>query len=336
MNGRQRILDMVRGSSTDRLPFMPITMMFASDLAGGRYLDYATDHRIQVAAQLKIARDFDLDHVSVISDPCCEAADCGAEVIFYDNEPPAPTEEKALLREKSAFATLSLPNPNLGLRMANRVAAVNGLSTAVGDDRLVEGWIEGPCAEAADLRGINRLMLDFYDDPKFVHELIDFVVELEIAFGRAQVEAGAKLIGIGDAAASLIGPSLYAEFIRTAEQRLVAAMHEAGAIVRLHICGNTRAILPFTGQLGCEIIDVDSMVSMADARQLTGPDQVLCGNLDPVRSIRFGEPDTIRVALATCQEEAGVRYIVGGGCEIPRGTPLENFRAMVDFAHASG
>jgi hypothetical protein len=33
--------------------------------------------------------EFVLDHVSVISDPCCEAADCEAEIIFSDNARPA-------------------------------------------------------------------------------------------------------------------------------------------------------------------------------------------------------------------------------------------------------
>ena len=33
-----------------------------------------------------------------------------------------------------------------------------------------------------------------------------------------------------------------------------------------------------------------------------------------------------------CRSEAGARYVVGAGCEIPRGTPPDNFRAIVDFA----
>ena len=53
------------------------------------------------------------------------------------------------------------------------------LRNKTSDRRLVEGWIEGPCAEAADLRGINNIMLDFYDDPQFVHTLLEFVVEME-------------------------------------------------------------------------------------------------------------------------------------------------------------
>jgi len=62
---------------------------------------------------------------------------------------------------------------------------------------------------------------------------------------------------------------------------------------------------------------------------------VLCGNLDPVRAILNGRPAGIREALAACRREAGDRYVVGAGCEIPRGTPPENLQALVDFARAA-
>lgn len=335
MTGRERILARVRGEATDCLPCMPITMMFASDNYGSRYRDYATDYRIQSAAQLKLAEEFELDHVSVISDPCCECSDCGGEIVWYENEPPAPDGEEALLRDPATLAALRAPDPHAGPRMSNRLRAVRELAEAVGDRLVVEGWVEGPCAEAADLRGITRLMLDFYDDPDFVRELVEFATDLGVAFALAQVEAGATVIGVGDAAASLIGPALYDEFIFAAEQRLVGAIHEAGAICRLHICGNTKAILPSLAKLGCEIVDVDSMVPMDAARGAAGAEQLLLGNLDPVRAVLNGTPETIEAGFAACQREAGSHYIVGAGCEIPRGTPTENFRAIVAYARAT-
>jgi uroporphyrinogen-III decarboxylase len=40
-------------------------------------------------------------------------------------------------------------------------------------------------------------MLDFYDDPGFVRDLFGFCVDMGLRFGRAQLEAGADVIGIG-------------------------------------------------------------------------------------------------------------------------------------------
>lgn len=334
MTGKQRVLAMIEGNPVDHLPLMPITMMYAADVAGVFYRDYATDHRVLADAQLRVAEMFGFDYVSVISDPARETSDLGGVVEWFDNQPPAIVESKALLEDKSRLQTLKLPDMSARGRMRDRVEGVALLKQKSGGSLIVEGWVEGPCALAADLRGVNTLMLDFHDDPAFVNDLFEFVVEMEVAFAQAQFAAGADLIGIGDAAASLIGPKLYDLFVLEFEQKLVAAIKATGTRVRLHICGNTRKILRGMGSLGCEIVDLDFLSPLAEGRAAMGPDQVLLGNIDPVRVLRNGTPESITRALAECYEAAGPRYIVGAGCEVPRGTPVENLMALTEFARS--
>lgn len=332
MTGRERVLALLDGRTPDHTPLMPITMMFAADLAGVPYRDYVTDARVLVDAQLRVADEFDFDYVSVISDPAREASDLGAAIEWFENQPPAILEERALLADKAALARLLVPGPHAGPRMDDRVRGVRLLKDRAGADLLVEGWIEGPCAMAADLRGLNALMLDFADDPGFVRDLFEFVVQMEVRFARAQVNAGADLIGIGDAAASLAGPRLYTEFILPFEKRLVAEVKATGARARLHICGNTRKILAGMGEVGADIVDLDFPSPLAEAREAMGPSQVLLGNIHPVRVLRDGTPDDVTSAIEECYNAAAPRYIVGAGCEIPRGTPPENVQALAGFA----
>lgn len=336
MNGYERVVAALEGRPVDCLPQMPITMMFAADEIGVPYGQYATDYRTLVEGQIRTAEKYDFDYVSCISDPAREAADCGARVQLFDDQPPAIDENNALLADKSVLGRLSadVPDPLGGGRMHDRVKAAALFREKVGGQRLIEGWIEGPCAEAADLRGINTLMLDFYDDPPFIRDLFDFIVEMEIRFAKAQVSAGVDLIGVGDAAASLVGPQIYEEFIWPCEKKLCDALHEMGTRVRLHICGNIGRILEPIGRLGCDFVDVDYLVTIAEARQAMGPDQVLAGNIDPVAVLRNGTPQSITEAIAVCHREAGDRYIVGAGCEVPRDTPPENLLALRDYARS--
>ena len=331
MTPRERVLAILAGKEPDRVPFMPITMMVAADHAGVPYRKYVTDFNALVEGQLRTAETYGIDYVSCISDPVREAADCGAAIRFFDDTPPAPDEGNALLRDKKALAGLKPPDPGGGGRMTDRLRAAALFKKRAGE-LLIEGWIEGPCAEAADLRGINELMTDFYDDPGFVRDLFEFTTALGIEFARAQVEAGAQLIGIGDAAASLVGPRLYDEFVWPYEKRLVEGVHALGARTRLHICGNTRPILAGMGRLGCDLVDLDWYAPMGEARQKMGPKQALLGNLDPVRTVRDGTPEIVTAAIAECHQQAGFPYIVGAGCEIPRGTPSANLMALRDYA----
>ena len=336
MNGHDRILATFNGLPVDSLPLMPITMMFAADQIGVPYGQYAADYRKLVEGQLRTAEKFDFDYVSCISDPAREAADCGATIQYFDNQPPAVDETKSLLADKTVLGRLEAPDPLAGGRMHDRIQAAALFRHRVGGDKLIEGWIEGPCAEAADLRGINRLMTDFYDDPAFVRDLFDFVLALELEFARAQVDAGVDLIGVGDAAASLVGPQIYEEFVRPYQQKMSDALHAMGTRVRLHICGNIRRILPGVGSLGCEMVDIDSMVPLMQARQEMGPAVVLAGNIDPVKTLRNGRPESITAAIAECHRQAGPRYIVGAGCEVPRDTPEVNVRALTTYARSHG
>jgi MtaA/CmuA family methyltransferase len=216
--------------------------------------------------------------------------------------------------------------------MHNGIKALALYKEKAGKDKIIEGWVEGPIAEAADLRGINTVMTDFFDDPAFVRDLFGFVVEMELWFAREQVNAGADLIGIGDAAASLVGPQIYEEFVLPYEKKLVDGIHACGGRTRLHICGNTRRILSGMGRLGCHIVDLDSLSPLSEARQQMGAPQVLLGNLNPVTVLRNGNPETVTNAVAECHRQAGARYIVGAGCEVPRDTPPENLRALCEYA----
>jgi len=335
MNGRERILALLQGGDPDRFPCMPITMQLAADLAGRRYLEYETDYRALVAGQVRVAEEFGLDYVNTMSDPACEAADCGAAVVFHPDLPAAMDESNPLLSDRSDLARLKAPDPaRPGSRMHNRLRALEELKRQVGGSLLVEGWIEGPCAEAADLRSLSVLMLDFYDEPDFVHDLFEFVLAMELEFARHQVAAGAEMIGIGDAAASLAGPRIYQEFIWPYEKRMVEGVQALGARARLHICGDTRRLVEGMGRLGCDVVDLDFLCPLDAARAAMGPGQVLLGNIDPVRVLRDGTPTDVHAALAACHRAAGPRWIVGAGCEVPRDTPPENLRALVEYARA--
>lgn len=332
MNALERMNNTFAGRPVDRLAVQPIVMTFAARLAGIPYREYVTDYRKLVDAQLRLVEDFEIDLADLCSDPCREACDCGAEVRWFDDQPPAHSTNDALLPDKRVLATLKMPDPLGGGRMHDRVKGVALFREKVGGEVPILGWVEGPVAQAADLRGIDAIMLDLVDDPGFATDLFEFAVAMELAFARAQVDAGADIIGVGDAASSLVSPGLYREYVLAYQKRLVDGIHAMGCPVRLHICGNIDHLLSGIATLGVEMIDVDYLSDLSLVRPALGPDVTILGNTEPVRFFLNGTPDEVAADLARCHRECGDRFIVGAGCEIPPLSPDENVRAMAAYA----
>ncbi len=190
------------------------------------------------------------------------------------------------------------------------------------------GWVEGPAAEAANLRGVTNFLFDLMDDRDFCRGLMECCTDVGISFALAQIEAGADTIGIGDAIVSQISPSLYKQLIFPHQKRLIEAIQGAGALVRLHICGNISKHLPVLKNLHVDILDLDWPVDLTYARSVMG-DTVLVSNSNPVADIQQGTMAQIEEQIEAMYVTAGNPFLIGGaGCEIPLGTPEENLEAL--------
>jgi MtaA/CmuA family methyltransferase len=326
MNSYERVMARLLGEPVDRPPNFNIMMQFAAHAINQPLSAYYQDYRVLCAANFAVKEAFDLDILQAISDPYREAADFGAHIEFPEDS--LPLCAVPLLAELHDLGRLRMPNPSTGRRMGDRVEAVRHFRTQAGGQIPIIGWVEGALAEAADLRGVGTLLTDLYDRPAWVHDLLELCTEVEIAFAKAQVAAGADIIGLGDAIASQVSPKTYRLFALPYEQRIFAAVHEMGALARLHICGNTSRILADMAQSSADIIDVDWMVDMGQAAAIFGDRAVICGNQDPVAVMLNGTPETVRRITLACMAAGGSRSISAAGCEIPQGTPHANLLAQ--------
>ena len=325
MNPMQRLRATLDGEMPERPLNFDIMMTFAAHHAGLRLRDYYLDHRALTQANYRVVEDFDIDIVQAISDPYREAADLGCDVEFPEDD--QPLLSVPMLEERSSVARLRHVDPGFGRRMSDRLAALRDFRSQVGGEIPIMGWVEGAMAEAADLRGVSAIMIDVTEDAAWVHELLEFCTVQEISFAQAQVDAGADIIGIGDAVTSLISPAMYREFALPYQQRIVDAVHARGALARLHICGRTTHLLAEMAQTGADIIDVDSMVPFELAAATVAP-AAICGNINPVTVMLQGTPDDVIAGTLDCRARGGDRFIGMAGCEVPDATPAENLRAQ--------
>jgi uroporphyrinogen decarboxylase len=326
---KQRYLETLAGRPHDRVPVTPIFMAWAAHGIGRTYRDYYLDGDVLVEAQLALAKAFGVDQVSAISDPWRESSAYGMQ---FDYPPESVgTPLRKLLLSPADIAGLGPLNFSAAPRTAQRIDSVSKLAAALGATHSVLGWVEGPLAQYADLRGLEQAMVDLLDQPELFHRAADTITANAADFASLQLQAGAETIGVGDAAASLVGPELYRQHVLPWERKLVAAIHDSGGLVKLHICGNTHGILNDMAATGADVLDLDWMVHLGDARRSLGRNVCLCGNFDPSAVLLAGTPADVAAAARVCIAHAGgpaARFILQPGCEVPPGTAEANLRAF--------
>jgi MtaA/CmuA family methyltransferase len=333
MNSLQRTLDFINGLTVDRPPFHPILMRFAAQYAGVKYRDFclSPDHKCET--NIRCAADFSYDWVNVMSDAYAEAEAYGTRLSYPENN--LPQVLAFAIRDLSDIDKLTVLKVHEHNRLLARVHEIEMYIRLTGQTQFICGWVEGPFAAYCDIRDVSAACMDLYEEPEKLKLALNIITESALKFITAQVKAGAHCIGIGDAVCSLISPELYHEFIFPLEKALVDHTHAMKALVKLHICGNTTAILPDMIKTGADIVDIDHLVtSMGDFVPLLSKKQVVSGNSDPVSVIRDGNRESISLSVQHCFRESRGRGIISAGCEIPPDTSVENLKAYRDAAHA--
>ncbi len=335
MNSLERVRNVVAGKPVDYLPAQPMIMMLAAKHLGVSFMDYTRDGRLMAAGQLKIAEDFQIDCLLTCSDPAREVVDIAGEdsIVWLPDQGPVINEEKAALTDKLRLATFRLPDPFGGGRMHDRIKAIEIMRQEVGEEKSIVGWVEGPLALGAELRGLSAIMIDFIEDSQFVNDLLDFTAAVAIRYAEAQIQAGADTIGMSDAAACMMGPEYFSRFLLPRQHKVFGWIkeHYPHVLTRQHICGQTGPILGGMKELPVDIYELDYPVNLPAARaKLEG--RVISGNVSTVTTLLNGTPDEVYESARECHATCGTKFIVGSGCEVSPLTPPDNLRALIRYA----
>lgn len=327
MNSFERVFNMLNGKEVDRYANMCLVMAFAARQIGELYGRYVTDYKILSKGAIHCHEEFGIDMLCAISDPYREAEGFGAKVEILEDDVPCCHDK--LLKSIDGIKKLKTVAPTSSRRMNDRLEAVSYMKSYAKRNVPVVGWVEGAIAESCDLFDMSEFMMNIFDVPEAITELLEVCAEQSILFANAQIDAGADIIGVGDAASSLIGPALFEEFALPYQQKIIKAIHDKGAKVKLHICGNIEPVLHLVAKTGADIVDLDHMVSMEKASAVFPKDMVICGNFDPVSVLLQGNENDVKQAVNKCKLIGNNhKLILSAGCEVPKFTDAKNMYAF--------
>jgi uroporphyrinogen-III decarboxylase len=219
---------------------------------------------------------------------------------------------------------------------------VSHVKKELGEDGILRGLVfgeqAGPWQHAAELYGIEPLIMATFDEPAWVHELLASLTEKKLQFiDQSLVGAGFNLIEMGGGAASstVISPQIFREFCLPYDKKLHQALHLAGHKLVYHTCGGMMAILDLIVENGCDASETLSPPGVGgdaipeEIKRRIGGKVCLIGGMDQINLLTNGTPEQIRAETRRLFEAVGP----GGGYILSASdhffhAPVENLRAF--------
>ncbi len=201
------------------------------------------------------------------------------------------------------------------------VEAVNRAAREFGERGIVRGAIvsfplhgqPGCWQDAACLAGIERLILETFDDPGWVHALLGILQRRKAEYIRSLSGARYDLLELGGGSASttVISPRIFARFVAPYDGALIALAHEVGQRIVYHTCGGMMPILEAIADMQPDAMetftppDMGGDVDLAEAKRRIGDRVCMIGGLDQFHSLWGCSPEETRRAVRRCFDQAG-------------------------------
>ncbi|MBQ0059367.1 MAG: hypothetical protein KBS83_05355 [Lachnospiraceae bacterium] len=328
MNGYERTVKFVKGEPVDHPPFMPLAIEWVSRQCGLDYRDFIYKPDVRSKAYLEITDRYDFDAILPDADFSEQLEDFGQipvwkESVGYAVEP--------IINSKEDLDKLVIPEIKPGTRQGNRIEIIKTIAAAKKKEKYIFGICVGPFTEYCNARGLKKAMKEMIKDPDTLRKGMQIFFENGMNFIKAQMEAGADGIQIVEPNCSLISPKFYEENIMPLHKAMVDEIqsHENG-FARIHVCGDTAHLMPYTLGTGSHIVDADSQVDLAKVAPLLGAEQVFCGNMNTADELLNGTPDIFPEAVQRRVDATNNRIILCSGCDVPPASPAENIQAFHD------
>lgn len=237
---------------------------------------------------------------------------------------------------QETLKSLQIPDPNRDGRMPEKLRAIKKVSAHFGDTICVVGALAAPFSSVGLLYGLAESMTLMYSDPDLLRDTMDFFVELQKTWGKAQMEAGAHAIWIGDcnAMSNLISPEQYRDFAFGPCKQVVNELNRAGGLTFLHNSEESVPHIELSTDLGVSAISVGPGIDIGKAKSIVRGKACLMGNLEPIEILMNSSPERVGKEAERIMNtaKAGGGYMFNTGEMNPRDVPVVNMEAMIKAA----
>jgi MtaA/CmuA family methyltransferase len=344
-SNRDRVVAAYKRSFADRVPVYPIVASFAGTLDGLSIEEYCTQPARAITAMMNYYERYQPDVVLAYNDLAKEAEAFGCRVKYSDYVVPS-IDAHVLQDDKAALARLAMPDPYKTGRLPGFLEQCEALVKAK-PPTAIGAVAVGPWTIAMLLRNPETMLLDTFEDPQFIHDVMRVATDFCKIYGDAIVKTGIGLsFSEPTASISLISPDNYRDFVAPYHKELVDHFKARKVGVTTHICGTTYPIYEDLIRCGFTTISFDLdqqgdpglyVDQLARFMEIARGRAVAIGNVDATRFEKSSK-DAMYADVKRCIDTAARHsgFILSTSCEIPPKSDPEIVKWFMDAAHEYG
>ncbi|WP_052877863.1 uroporphyrinogen decarboxylase family protein [Thermoanaerobacter wiegelii] len=286
------------------------------------------DAQTQFKTIKALKEKFNPDAVLYMMDLSVEAEALGLKINKPENESYTVSEHPITNIEE--LRKLKIPNPLKDGRMPLFVEVTKKMAKEFPDVPKI-AYVIGPYTLVGLMTGAENTVINSMMEVEFVHEELNFAVEVIKRYGDALIEAGADALCILEPTATVLSPAMFEEFSGNYVKQLKKYWNYPTI---LHICGNTTHLIPSMVKTGCDGLSLDSDVSLRDVKFQIPDGVLIIGNLNPVSTVAYGKREQVEKEIRRLIEDMKDKkhFVLSSGCDIPGDADLENIQLMFDVA----
>ncbi|MBI5117060.1 hypothetical protein HZA56_11355 [Candidatus Poribacteria bacterium] len=206
-------------------------------------------------------------------------------------------------------------------------------------DKFVLGYVGSSLFETSwKLRGFENALIDCIQNPSFYEELLDHILELQLAMVDKVCELPVDAVFLGDdwgdQRGIIMGPERWRRFLKPRFKKLFDRAHRAGKMVMMHCCGNAFEVIPDTIEIGLDVLESlqPEAMDIYEIKRRYGKNLRLWGGLGTQQVLPFGTPERIRKEIRRLISEMGKGggYILAPAKPLMKEVPTENAVAVIE------
>ena len=203
------------------------------------------------------------------------------------------------LEDLDAWSSYRFPDPGKQIHLQRQYREFQEAIAKYGRTHAIVGGVTCTILEGAEmLRGMTRIFMDMYENPEFVHELMDRLMHYHFDIGRRLLELGVDILYIGDDAGSqqsmLLSPDMWRTFLKPRYDFLFREWRKirSDIILAFHTDGDVEPIVPDFVDIGLDILNPVQPGCMDDRRlkREFGDKLTFWGGINVQQTIPFGSP----------------------------------------------